>query len=418
MSLRRLLALLAFIPSAGSHAAEPPLPRQRPLTDVRFEGSPQRLDRGRYLTEHLLQCFICHSERDWDKPGAPPVPGRKGAGVVLSERGERRVVAPNITPDVETGAGSWTDDMLARSIREGIGHDGRALYWGMWYQSFSILSDEDLASVVVYLRSIPPVRNVLPATRLPPDELAENAAYPKPITAPVGGPPPGDRIARGRYLVELADCVGCHTSWYSPRMPGLLAGGNPIVRSGRSAYSSNITPHASGTGYPTDTFITVMRTGKGESLSGIMPWIVFGGLTDEDLAAIHEFMGSVQPVAHYIGNVGTPRHCSVCGQDHPLGEFNHLETPPAVPLAPAMLERLAGRYHSAELEVTLTIRRDGNRLFGRENDDPEIELFAQSGSRFLAPGWLVPIEFEIGENGEVKRVYSMEIEPLAFDRMP
>ncbi len=80
-------------------------------------------------------------------------PAGKGAGAVMSERGDRRVVAPNITPDVETGAGRWTDDMLARAIREGIGHDGRALYWGMWYQSFAGLSDEDLAAVVVYLRT-------------------------------------------------------------------------------------------------------------------------------------------------------------------------------------------------------------------------------------------------------------------------
>jgi hypothetical protein len=70
------------------------------------------------------------------------------------------------------------------------------------------------------------------------------------------------------------------------------------------------------------------------------------------------------------------------------------------------------------LDVTLTIRRDGRRLFGRENEDPEIELFAQSEARFLAPGWLVPIEFVIGENGKVQRVYSMEFEPLAFDRIP
>ena len=60
--------------------------------------------------------------------------------------------------------------MLARAIREGIGHDGRALYWGMWYQSFAGLSDEDLAAVVVYLRTLPPVRNVLPSTALPADD--------------------------------------------------------------------------------------------------------------------------------------------------------------------------------------------------------------------------------------------------------
>jgi len=418
MSFRPLLALLAFVPVVGSPSPDLPVPRQRPLTDARFESSAARVERGAYLTEHLLQCFICHSERDWSQPGAPPIPARKGAGAVLSESGERRLVAPNITPDTATGAGTWTDDMLARAIREGIGHDGRGLYWGMWYQSFANLSDEDIAAVVVYLRTLAPVRNALPPTRLPTEELAENLANPKPITAPVTGPTPGDRRARGRYLIKLADCEGCHTSWYSPRNPGLFAGGNLIERGSHSAYSSNITPHASGNGYSTDTFIMVMRTGKGGSLSPIMPWIVFQGLSDDDLAAIHEALGRVLPVAHYIGNVGTPRHCAVCGQEHPLGEFNHLETPVGVAVEPERLERLAGRYYSAEADSTLTIRREGGRLYGRENDGAEIELIAQSDTRFLAPGWLAPIEFVVEDDGHVNRLNSMELEPWAFDRLP
>jgi mono/diheme cytochrome c family protein len=417
MPSRLLLLFLAVTPVAVGLAAEPPAPRQRPLTDIRFEATGHRLDRGRYLTEHLLQCFICHSERDWTQPGAPPIEARKGAGAVLSERGERRIVAPNITPDAATGAGTWTDDMLARAIREGIGHDGRGLYWGMWYQSFAILSDEDVASVVVYLRTIPAVRNALPATRLPAEELLENAAYPKPITAPVAGPPPADRLALGRYLVSLADCAGCHTSWYSQRNPGLLAGGNLIERGTRSAYSTNITHHESGTGYSTDTFIMVMRTGKGGSLGPVMPWTVFKGLSDDDLAAIHEALRSVQPVAHYIGNVGTPRHCAVCGQDHPLGEFNHVDTPAGVPVEARLLDRLAGRYRSDEADVTLSIRSEGSRLYGRENDDAEIELIAQSETKFLAPGWVAPVEFIVGQDGRVRQLNSLEIEPLAFERI-
>ena len=63
------------------------------------------------------------------------------------------VFAPNITPDPETGAGNWTDDQLARAIREGVGHDGRALFPFMPYQDFRFYSDEDLASIIVYLRS-------------------------------------------------------------------------------------------------------------------------------------------------------------------------------------------------------------------------------------------------------------------------
>src|SRR5262249_29226503 len=59
-----------------------------------------------------------------------------GSGRVMFEEGKARLVAPNITPDVETGAGNWTDDQFARAIREGIGHDGRALFPLMPYDDF------------------------------------------------------------------------------------------------------------------------------------------------------------------------------------------------------------------------------------------------------------------------------------------
>jgi len=90
MSFRPLLALLAFAPAAGSPSAEPAVPRQRPLTEVRFETSADRIDRGRYLAEHLLQCFVCHSERDWSQPGAPPIPSRSPTRDSLRRDGSRR----------------------------------------------------------------------------------------------------------------------------------------------------------------------------------------------------------------------------------------------------------------------------------------------------------------------------------------
>ena len=65
--------------------------------------------------------------QDWSKPGAPPVAGKEGSGHVWSDQDMPWLIAPNITPDKETGAGNWSDDTLARAIREGIGHDGRAL---------------------------------------------------------------------------------------------------------------------------------------------------------------------------------------------------------------------------------------------------------------------------------------------------
>jgi mono/diheme cytochrome c family protein len=415
--MRVLLLCLLLAPLHGADAAVSQ-PRARPLDDRVYEPTRERLERGRYLAEHVLQCFICHSERDASQPGAPPVEARKGAGVVFSESEGRLIVAPNITPDFETGAGGWTDDMLARAIREGIGHDGRALHPSMWYGSFAMLSDEDLAAVVVYLRSIPAVRNSLPLTRLPDEERTRIAGQPQPITEPVPGPAPGDALARGKYLVNVADCGGCHTSWYSKRMPGLFAGGNHIERRYGSAFSTNITHHASGVGYPADAFIAVMRGGKGGSLSALMPWVAFKGMTDADLEAIHLALGTLQPVAHYIGNVGPPEHCAVCGQEHPLGAYNKHEAPPRVAVDAASLKRLAGRYRHPGWDLTITIRADGARLYGREADGPEIELVPQSPLRFLAPGWPAPVEFIVDEAGRATHLVALELERERFERLP
>src|SRR5262249_33394310 len=186
--------------------------RARPLTNITFERTPARLERGRYLVEGPLGCFVCHGERDWNALGAPPLADPKGSGRVLEgvmingvAAGGRRV-PPNITPDPETGAGNWTDDMFARAIREGIGHDGRALAVMPW-RRFRNLSDEDLASVISYVRSIPAIRNVLPERIL--TEEQSQRLNPEPLSQPVPEPDLSTPAKRGQYLVTLAGCAGC-----------------------------------------------------------------------------------------------------------------------------------------------------------------------------------------------------------------
>jgi len=129
-------------------------PSARPLTSRQFERTPQRVERGRYIFHSMAACVDCHSEHDVSKPGSPILAGMEGSGEVLPFDGlPGRVVAPNLTPEPQTGSGNWTDDQLALSIREGIGHDGRALFPMMPYGFYRQMSDEDLASVVVYIRS-------------------------------------------------------------------------------------------------------------------------------------------------------------------------------------------------------------------------------------------------------------------------
>src|SRR5260370_23727376 len=138
-------------------------PGVRPLTNRVFEKTPERWARGKYIVESVSVCIDCHSPRDWTKHDPPTLPGMEGAGQDMSilKGLPGRVVAPNLTPDPETGAGTWSDDALARAIREGIGHDGHTLFPMMPYERFRSMPDEDLASVIVFLRSLPPVRNPL-----------------------------------------------------------------------------------------------------------------------------------------------------------------------------------------------------------------------------------------------------------------
>src|SRR5579864_5919122 len=203
--------------------------KTRALTTRNFERTPQRLERGRYIFMGLSRCVHCHSPLEGSQRGFPPVMSLMGSGQVLVDKASLgRIVAPNLTPDMQTGSGAWTDDQLARAIREGIGHDGRTLFPLMPYENFRHMSDEDLASVIVYLRTLPAVRNPLPHTEIifPMKYLMRNA--PQPINAPVPAPNLSDQVKRGEYLVRLASCGECHTPQEKgqPKRAMEFAGGN------------------------------------------------------------------------------------------------------------------------------------------------------------------------------------------------
>jgi mono/diheme cytochrome c family protein len=283
-------------------------PRTRPLSNKRFESTPQRLARGEYLVRGVLACFGCHSPHDWKSSGAPIPVGMEGAGEIFPEESlPGTVVAPNITPDRATGAGGWTDDQLARAIREGIGHDGRTLFPMMPYSRFRKLPDEDLASVIVYLRSLPPVRNPLPNTEIifPVKYLIRNA--PQPLTEPVSAPNLTTQEQRGEYLVNLALCADCHTPSVrgEPVAGRDFAGGQPFRGPWGRVLSANLTPDPSGIPYYDEKlFIQVMRTGQvgARTLNPLMPWGVYKNMTDDDLKAIFAYLRTLQPVQNEVDN--------------------------------------------------------------------------------------------------------------------
>jgi mono/diheme cytochrome c family protein len=324
-----VVVVLGFITSVGWEVVLGP--KMRPVTNRTFERTPARLARGEYLVS-IAPCFFCHSEHDLSSPDVPRNEAKKGAGWELPIPELGHVRPPNITPDPETGIGTWTDDEIARAIQEGIDRTGRPLFPIMPYLNFRNLDDEDLASIVVYLRTIPPVRNAVPVTELvfPLNVLVKT--MPRPLTTRPPRAPRTTPEARGEYLVKtVIGCPDCHTPADQGKpLPGLsFAGGEPLARDARyggaMVFSKNITSDPSGIQHYDETmFRNLLRTGStaGGKLSQLMPFENLKNLTDADIHDIYSYIRTLPPVKHRVSNTDPPTKCPVCGRTHGLGELN------------------------------------------------------------------------------------------------
>jgi mono/diheme cytochrome c family protein len=303
-------------------------PKTRALTAVKFESNPQRLARGKYLFLGVAGCAGCHSPHDLSQHGAPVIAGKEGSGEVMPVDGlPGRIVAPNLTPDPETGTGKWSDDQIARAVREGIGHDGRTLFPMMPYAHFRSMSDEDIASIIVYIRSLAPVQNQLPATEIVFPVKYLIRGVPQPVTSPVSGPDPNDQLKRGEYLVNLGDCSGCHTpAEHGQVLEGMeFAGGQVLSGLGFNGASANITPDPSGISYYDEAlFIQVMRTGyvKARPLGSLMPFVEYRNMNDQDLKDVFAYLRTLKPVKHHVDNSEPVALCRLCRQKHGGGDKN------------------------------------------------------------------------------------------------
>ena len=305
-------------------------PKARPVTARKFDVTEEKLARGKYLVEGPAACFHCHTEHDFSDPRYPIVQAKKGAGWVMPIPELNNIASRNITPDPETGIGTWTDDEVARAIREGVRKDGSALFPVMPYTEFSKMDDADVEAIVVYLRTLTPVRNQVPVRNLPfPLEYIVKT-MPMPITAPQASHPAANAAERGRYLATIASCVGCHTpDDQGQAIPGMEYGGGAEFhdpgQNGKAVHSLNITPDPSGIAhYDESLFKEFIRTGeiKGRVVNHIMPLEFFKNMTDGDLTDIFAFLQTLPPVRHRVSNTDPPALCVVCNRQHGLGELN------------------------------------------------------------------------------------------------
>jgi mono/diheme cytochrome c family protein len=201
----------------------------------------------------------------------------------------------------------------------------------MPYQNFRYLSDEDLASVVVYIRSIPAIRNQVAKTQInfPVNRLIMDV--PQPVTEPVRDPDMSTPRARGEHLVRLASCSDCHTPQDSQGqyMNNLKFAGGSLLDSPvekKKVAALNITTDPTGIPYYGEaTFVKVIRTGQigARKLDPVMPWGFYRNMTDDDLKAVFSYIHTLPPVAHAVDNSVPPTMCPLCGYSHGLGEKNH-----------------------------------------------------------------------------------------------
>ncbi len=320
-SLLGLAALgLAFSFASGCSSTEPGS-EAPPATQA------SSVERGEYIVNAVAHCFLCHSEQDWSGEEPKILAGRQGAGALFPDEGiPGRLYAPNITPDNETGIGLATDEQLDKAIREGIGLDGRRLFPVM--SDFSMMSDEDLAAVIAYLRSQPAVSNKVPAREFPEPVLA-GLPPAWPISRPVRGPSgDGQSLENGQYLAALGDCVGCHTAMNEmgqPRMEIAFGGGFELKGPWGDIVTPNITFDPSGIEYYDEAlFKKVLTTGDpgARRLNKLMPVQIYRNMTDSDMGSVFLFLQSLPRVKHRVDNTEDPTPCPICGTNHGLGSSN------------------------------------------------------------------------------------------------
>jgi len=164
-----------------------------------------QIERGHYLTI-AGDCVSCHTETG----------GKPFAGGRAIETPFGTLLGPNITPDIDTGIGAWSDDKFYRAM-----HDGRSgdehLYPAMPYPYYTKVTHQDVTAIRAYLATVDAVRNTVHSNQLhfPFDVRASMIGWNSLFFTPGESRDHADKSAdwnRGGYLVEgLGHCGACHT---------------------------------------------------------------------------------------------------------------------------------------------------------------------------------------------------------------
>jgi hypothetical protein len=283
------------------------LPNVGDAPKLKVEATTERIERGKYLATAVSVCMDCHSTRDWSKFSGPIIPGTEGKG---GERFDHTVGFPgvyyskNITP---AGISRYTDGELYRVITSGVNKDGRAMFPVMPYPNYGKMDQEDIYSLIAYIRSLPSIESTVAESESDfPMNFIINTIPSRPNHTK--RPEPSDELAYGAYMVNASGCAECHTQVKQGQtIPELLLGGGRefAFPNGAVVRSSNLTADdATGIGkWTKEMFIKrfkmftdsayVIPDVKPGEFNTIMPWTMYANMTEQDLGAIYTYLRSV-----------------------------------------------------------------------------------------------------------------------------
>jgi len=278
---------------------------------IKISATEDRIERGKYLANHVLGCIDCHSARDWSYFAGPLKPGTEGMGGEKFDQQQGLpgvFVATNITP---YELSDWSDGEIYRAITAGVGKKNNAIFPIMPYYSYGSMDDEDVYDVIAYLRSMPAIPNDLPGSKPDfPVNLLINT-MPRAGT-PVKRPNTNDTLKYGEYITKIAACIECHTPANEKGeliMEKAYAGGRKFLSGDKVVtVSTNITfDKNTGLGdWSEEDFIEtfkgydpdVYKPYKVENMSKntTMPWTIYGKLDTLDLRAMYYYLKSLPPI--------------------------------------------------------------------------------------------------------------------------
>ncbi len=270
--------------------------------------------RGEYLVDHVLMCGVCHTP---SLPNGEPdmtkyLAGSRSYDFTDIDGTIVTVNAENLTSHDPEGLHSWTDDQIRRALTKGIDDENIAMYPIMPYPEYSLLTSEDIDSIVMYLRSVPPNDNVVAADfpyfdqNPPVPPIADGKV---PHTTLDKSDTDYDAAERGRYLAKTA-CLNCHTEELSYGIPDLTkayGGGKKytFVRGAPEHTSTNITPDPTGLGsWSVDDIVSAIKTNKEKGTGRVFCNTHPGGderlgkMTDADARDVAIYLHTLPPIAN------------------------------------------------------------------------------------------------------------------------